>query len=284
MPEGSYRFTVGALQCTALSDGYYAYPTEWFFPNAEPAALAEALDERRLPHESILSPYTCLLIETGRHVTMVDTGAGGAFETTGALTARLEMAGIRPIDVDSVVITHAHPDHLGGTLDARGRPRFPHATHYISEVESQFWTARCRDLSALRVPQEMTLFIEDTARYCLENLRHRIEPVDGEMEIVPGIRLLPAPGHTPGHLAVMLDSGGERLLNLADAAVHPLHLEHPEWVNGFDLEPELAAATRHSLLERAEADTMHVMAFHFPYPSVGRVEARDGVWNWVPGW
>jgi glyoxylase-like metal-dependent hydrolase (beta-lactamase superfamily II) len=284
MPEGSYRFPVGSLWCTALSDGYHAYPTEWFFPNAEPAALAEALEKRRMPQESILSPYTCLLIETGQRVALVDTGAGAVSQTTGAIAARLEMAGIRPKDVDTVVLTHAHPDHLGGALNARGRPQFPNAVHYIAEREYEFWSAPRRNLTGMRLPDDTRRFMEETARRCLEPLRHQIEPVEGENEILPGVRILPAPGHTPGHLALLLDSGGQQLLNLGDAAVHPLHLEHPEWENGFDLSPEVAAATRRSLLERAAAARMHVMAFHFPYPSVGRVEARNGAWEWIPGW
>src|ERR1044071_7690382 len=98
MPEGSHHFQVGSIRCTVLSDGYYSYPTEWFFPNADPGTLQKALEGRGLPGQSVLSPYTCLLIETGRHVILVDTGAGTANRTTGAICARLEMAGVRPRD------------------------------------------------------------------------------------------------------------------------------------------------------------------------------------------
>jgi glyoxylase-like metal-dependent hydrolase (beta-lactamase superfamily II) len=115
-------------------------------------------------------------------------------------------------------------------------------------------------------------------------LRHRIEPVEREFEVMPGVRLIPAPGHTPGHLALLLESEGERLLNLGDAAIHPLHLEHPEWENGFDLSSESAGKTRRRLLDFAAEESVHVMAFHFPYPSVGRVEKRNDGWEWHPGW
>src|SRR5690348_6063317 len=101
MPAGAHRFQVGAIQCTVLSDGYFAYPTPWFFPNADAAQLSESLDRRGMPREQVLSPYTCLLVETGRHVVLIDAG-GGSGSTTGAIRARLEMEGIRPRDVDTV--------------------------------------------------------------------------------------------------------------------------------------------------------------------------------------
>lgn len=284
MPEGSHRFAVGSLWCTVLSDGYYAYPPAWFFPGVPPAELTAALDSRRLPHERILTPYTCLLIETGRHVALVDTGAGTAFPTTGAIEARLEMAGVRPRDIDAVVLTHAHPDHLGGSVDGRGKPRFPNAIHYVAGNERDFWTSIHPNLDGLCVPQEIRCWLEYSARRSLEALRHHLEPVENAMEILPGVHLLPAPGHTPGHLALLLDSGGQQLLNLGDAASHPLHLQHPDWQNGFDLDPAQATATRRALLERAVSEQMHVMAFHFPFPSIGRVERSNAAWQWLPGW
>src|SRR5215469_11932773 len=146
MPEGSHPFIVGSIRCTVLSDGYYSYPTAWFFPDADPEVLCHALDDHRLPPDKVLSPYTCLLIETGRHVVLVDTGAGGTSRTTGAIRARLEMLGIRPADVDTVILTHAHPDHIGGVATPHGQPVFRNARHILAEREFEFWTGRA-DLS-----------------------------------------------------------------------------------------------------------------------------------------
>lgn len=285
MPEGSYSFQVGSVCCTVLSDGYFAYPTPWFFPNADPMLLAEALDRRRLPHHAVLSPYTCLLIETGRHVALVDTGAGEGSRTSGAIVARLEMSGIRPKDVDTVILTHAHPDHIGGAISSGGRPTFPNARHILSDYEWEFWTRSHPDLSSLRLPQEVKSTIGRTARRSMDALRFQIETVDGEREIVPGVWALPAPGHTPGHLALLIASGGERLFNIGDAAAHPLHLEYPELENGFDHSTAIAAITRRDLLARAASERARVMAFHFPFPSVGRIAARQcGGYDWTPGW
>jgi glyoxylase-like metal-dependent hydrolase (beta-lactamase superfamily II) len=285
MPEGSYAFQVGSICCTVLSDGYYSYPTEWFFPNADPRSIQKALERRGVPGQNVLSPYTCLLIETGRHVVLVDTGAGTASRTTGAICARLEMAGIRPRDIDTVVLTHAHPDHIGGAIGRSGRPVFSSARHVLSEYEFEFWTAARPDLSRLRVPHEVRMSMAPTARRTFDALRFQIETVDRETEIVPGVRVIPAPGHTPGHLALLVTSEGRHLLNLGDAAVHPLHLEQPELENGFDQATEAAAATRRELLARAVGEGMRLMAFHFPFPSVGRVAPREeGGWSWSPGW
>jgi glyoxylase-like metal-dependent hydrolase (beta-lactamase superfamily II) len=285
MPAGSHVFQVGSICCTVLSDGYYSYPTEWFFPNADPGTLQEALGRRGVSGPTVLSPYTCLLIETGRHVILVDTGAGSASRTTGAIGARLEMAGIRARNVDTVILTHAHPDHIGGAVGAGGRPVFSNARHVLSEYELEFWTSRRPDLSPMRIPGELRTSMVAAARRALDALRFQIETIDREAEIVPGVRLIPAPGHTPGHLALLVTSDGRHLLNLGDAAVHPLHLEQPELENGFDLASATAAATRRELLDRAVAEGMHLMAFHFPFPSVGQVAAREeGGWSWSPGW
>jgi glyoxylase-like metal-dependent hydrolase (beta-lactamase superfamily II) len=285
MPAGSCRFQVGSIRCSVLSDGYSSYPTPWYFPNSDPQRLTAALHTRRLPADRVLSPYTCLLIETGRHVVLVDTGAGNSSETSGAIVARLEVAGIRPRDVETVVLTHAHGDHIGGAVNAAGRPTFPNARHVMAELEWDFWMAGRVDLRGLRLPVEVQESMGATARRCLGALKFQAEPICGETEIVPGVRAIPAPGHTPGHLAILLSSDGQHLMNLGDAAVHPLHLEEPEWENGFDQAAGLAIATRRALLERAVAEQMHLMAFHFPFPSVGRVAPRaDGGWNWTPGW
>jgi glyoxylase-like metal-dependent hydrolase (beta-lactamase superfamily II) len=285
MPAGAYDFRVGSLCCTVLSDGYVSYPSPWLFPNADPQELAAALKARRLPRERVLSPYACLLIETGRHVILVDTGGGEGLTTTGAIGARLEMAGIRRRDVTTVVLTHGHPDHIGGAVDGRGRPAFPNARYIIAEAEVDFWNAPRRDRGDLKLPTKVAAELGRTARDCLMILRHQLEPIDRECEIAPGLIALPAYGHTPGHLALLLASGTDRMVNLGDAAVHPLHLEHPHWHNGFDHAAGQAVATRRDLIDRAIRERMHVMAFHFPFPSVGRVEPlASGGWEWIPGW
>jgi glyoxylase-like metal-dependent hydrolase (beta-lactamase superfamily II) len=136
----------------------------------------------------------------------------------------------------------------------------------------------------MRVPADVKAAIGPVAKRSIETLRFQIETVDGEKEVVPGVRVFPAPGHTPGHLAVLVESEGERLLHIGDAAVHPLHVEFPELQNGFDQDPEKAATTRRELLDRAVSERMRLMAFHFPFPSVGQIDQRAGGGReWTPG-
>ena len=269
---------------------YVSHPAAWYFPNADPRELAEGLGRRSSSAESVVSPYTCLLIETGREIILADTGMGDASATSGAILARLEMAGIRPADVTTVIFTHAHPDHIGGAVDGidplAQRPIFPNARYVMHEAEWDFWMSTRVDLRAMRVSNDVKSILRFVAPQCLHALRHQVELIERETDIVPGVRALPAPGHTPGHLALLLSSDGRQLLNLGDAAVHPLHLERPDWQNGFDLQPDLALATRRALLERAATEHIPVMAFHFPFPSVGQLAAArfKGGWEWTPGW
>lgn len=243
----------------------FRLPRDLFFPDAGPRELAASVGEQ------IVSPYTCLLVETGTRVALIDTGAGHTSSTSGAIVSRLEMEGVRPQDVDTVVLTHAHPDHIGGAVDPRGWPVFPNACHMLSELEFEYWT------SARSGP--------NAARAALAALRFQLELVERETELLPGVRAIPAIGHTPGHMAIAICSGRDRLLNMGDAAGHPLHLRRPEWRNGFDLDEAGALRTRRRLAGMAVAENMRVMAFHFPFPSVGHiVQRQDSGWDWLPGW
>jgi glyoxylase-like metal-dependent hydrolase (beta-lactamase superfamily II) len=279
MPACLCSFEVGSIRCTVLADGYSAYPSSYFFPG-----LSEDKLDLHVPSGMVTMPHTCLLIESGRHVVLVDAGGGPSFATGGALIARLQRAGIRPADVHTLILTHAHPDHIGGAVNSAGRPSFPEARHVLAEAEWDFWTGLV-DLRTLRLPVSLTQNLRATAQNCLRAIRFQVDPICGETEIVPGVWAIPAPGHTPGHLAIRISSEGQHLLHLADAALHPLHLEEPDWECGFDLAPQAAAATRRALLEEAAAAEMRLMAFHLPFPSVGRLAPRPGGgWMWTPGW
>jgi len=116
----------------------------------------------------------------------------------------------------------------------------------------------------------------------LPPLKPQMELLEAEKEITPGIHAIPAPGHTPGHIALVISSAKEQLLHIADAALHPMHLEHPAWRNVFDLSEDGAVMTRQRLLDRAAADNVNVLAYHFPFPGLGRVTSSGNAWRWEP--
>jgi glyoxylase-like metal-dependent hydrolase (beta-lactamase superfamily II) len=144
-----------------------------------------------------------------------------------------------------------------------------------------FWTSE-PDLAQLKVDEHIKQLLVASARKNLLPIQHQLCLLDREVEIVPGIHAVAAPGHTPGHMAVVISSLGERLLCISDAALHPIHLEQPEWYSIFDLGFEEALASRRRLLNRAAAEEAMVFAFHFPYPGLGHVMAKGKAWQWQP--
>jgi glyoxylase-like metal-dependent hydrolase (beta-lactamase superfamily II) len=282
MTSDSARFKVGEIQCVAVSDGTFSYPIGWLFSNVPAEEAESALRERSLPATHVESPYTCLLLTNGKHKVLIDTGAGSLAPTTGDLLKNLEALSVSAKEITDVVLTHGHPDHIGGTLDARGAPAFPNARYFMSRTEWDFWN----DPTVLHdsaMDDHMKQLLVGCAQKNLPPLKGCIELLDGEREIVPGVQAIPAPGHTPGHIALLISSAKEQLLHMSDAVLNPLHMENPSWRNVFDLNPGDAVSTRQRLLDRAATDKVNVLAYHFPFPGMGRVESRGHAWKWEAG-
>ncbi len=268
-----YRFKVGSFECIALSDGEHTYPAGNFFSNIPRETVDEALRQRNLPPGQVTTPYTCIFVNTGQHQVLVDVGAGALFPTTGTLAHNLQAAGIAPADIDTIVITHAHPDHIGGNLDPEGRPLYPNARYFIWKEEWDFWKSE----AALAKWADFARFV----RKNLDPVQDRLNFLDEEQELVPGLHAVAAPGHTPGHMAVSIRSGREQLLHVSDTVLYPLHLEYPDWVPVYDIQPERAAASKRRIFDRAAAEEALVFAHHFPpFPNLGYVIKKSGGWRW----
>jgi len=286
MVDDRYRFKVGSFECLAVSDGTFTYPhpSPFLFANAPKERLEKALLAHEIQMEKWeewTSPYICLLINTGKHLVLVDTGAGGLGPNTGKLIQNLEAEGVSVEDIDTIIITHGHPDHLGGNTDGKGKPAFSNARFVMWKDEWIFWTGD-PDLTELKADEHIKELLVTYARNNLLPIRGQIDLIDDETEVVPGIRAVATPGHTPGHLALSISSGGQRLLVVSDAVIHPIHMEQPDWYAAVDLDSERVVDTRRRLLDIAANEKALVFAFHFPFPGLGRVAHKGDGWQWQP--
>ena len=286
----TFDFNVGSFDCTIVSDGFFSYPhpAHVFFPNAPRTQLEAALDDEGIDldrWDTYDSPYPSLLINDGRQRILVDAGAGSFGPNTGKLLSNLSGLGVAADDIDILVLTHIHPDHVGGALDSDDRRAFPNARYVCSKTEWEFWSID-PDLSSLALPDEFKAMLLSCAERLVPNLESKIDFVAADEEIIPGIQVMDLAGHTPGQIGLRVDSNGHTLFAVADAIVHPVHVQHPEWNTAVDLLGEVAITTRKRLLDimlketvsKNENDTASknstlMFAYHFPFPGLGTVHA-----------
>jgi len=267
-----YRFNVGQFQCTVIRDGGHMGTAGFLFANAPTEELNQVLKDYRLDAERIPSSWNCLLINTDSKKILLDTGIGSM---NGHLIESLHSQGVHEDQIDMVILSHGHPDHIGGCTDADGQLQFPNARYVISQAEWDFWTAE-NNLTKLD-----DIFGE-FARKNLPPLRERLDLVGDEGDILPGITIVPTPGHTPGHIGLELSSEGDHFFFLADAVLHPIHVQYPNWTSKVDMDLEEVVKTRHSILERVAAQKALVLFYHFDFPALGYVRQEGKKWHWQP--
>lgn len=276
-----YRYRIGAFELTALYDGIWYRPiTDKFIRNAPFADVERALDAAFMPHDRLATPFTTLAVNTGKKLVLIDTGTGGQISpTAGQVVDNLAASGIAPKDVDLVVISHFHPDHINGIKDKDNNLVFPNAEIMVPEPEWAFWMDDA-NLNAASGDLKETFLNQ---RRIFTDIAKRVTRFAPGKEVFPGIEAIAAAGHTPGHTVFAVHSGDQSLLVLGDTAQHPgVFARHPEWQAAFDIDGSATIATRRKLFDRAAADRMLVTGYHFPFPACGHLIKTASGYEHVP--
>ncbi len=269
----SARRNLGAYEITVVSDGTLSVPLSFSLPGTPVQDAVALLKAQNLPSDGTVQTNVTL-VRAGDELILVDAGSGPKFQqTAGKLSENLEAAGIKPEKVTKVVLTHAHADHLWGVIDDfDDGERFPNASYVISAEEWDFWT---HPDTPTKVPDWLKGMAIGSARI-LKSIEKKIERrKDGEA-IGPGLTYLATPGHTPGHMAVLAENGGQRLLVGGDVlSNNAISFLKPDWHIGSDFDRDQAVKTRGRLLDMLAADRIPLVGFHLAWPGMGMVE-RDG--------
>lgn len=281
--SGCYRLRVGDIGATVLSDGVIGGPPSVYASDAPEAELQAVLRHAFLPTDHMTLNLNTLLIETGGRRILIEAGAGRTMGPHGGrVFANLAAIGLGPADIDAIVVSHTHPDHVGNLRTADGGRAFPRATVFVPKADWDFFVRADPDLSYMPVPRDFRLRFAAAIKNSLEPVAKDVEFYEAGAEIVPGLTTIAASGHTPGMATFLVHSGNDQLLLTADLAYHPVVNVDRPWVPGPDRDKEAALAARRRIFDRAAADRIPVLGFHFPFPGLGRLLKTDGAYAWVP--
>jgi glyoxylase-like metal-dependent hydrolase (beta-lactamase superfamily II) len=272
--KGFHSWKVGALECTAVYDGIWEKPHDpAFIKNAGVDDVKAAMRKAGLPDEFVSIPFTPLIVKSGSDLVLLDAGTGGQVQpSAGRLHEGMKAAGIDPARITRVMISHFHPDHIFGLMAKDTNAQvYPNAEIVVSAAEYKFWT----DPAVIEKLPEGRRPLARRIQATFPSWKN-VRQVEGEQEVAPGIRIIAAPGHTVGHIAFHLSSGGAQLVYSGDTFYQPaMSLPNPGWHGVFDQDGALAEKSRRVLADRLVADKVAVAGYHFPWPGAGTL-AKDG--------
>jgi glyoxylase-like metal-dependent hydrolase (beta-lactamase superfamily II) len=278
---GVYRLKLGDFQLTALFDGVWYLPIDdKFVRNAGAAEVNQALAAAFLPPSVLPISFTALLVNTGSKLVLIDTGtAGQVADTAGSMLENLRTAGIDPRAIDTILISHFHPDHIDGIKTKDGAKVFPNAEILVPEPEWDFWMNDANMAPAEGAVKRYFL----NAHRIFTDIASEVRRFKPGSEVAPGIISVPAYGHTPGHTAFAIHSGNQSMLAMSDTVRNPyLFARHPDWQPTFDMDGPQALAARRQMLDRVVADRMLVQGYHFPFPACGHMVKTATGYDLVP--
>jgi glyoxylase-like metal-dependent hydrolase (beta-lactamase superfamily II) len=277
---GFYRLQVGDLEVTALWDGAASFDPHWLRGRTTIDRAVEALHED--PH-LLDAADTGFLVNTGRQLILVDAGSGTWFGggALGRMAGSLRSAGYTPEEVDLVLVTHLHSDHIGGLTTQDGKRLFPNAEVYVAKEDSEFWLS---PEIAAKAPKNAQPFFQSAQAIAAPYIKAgRWHTFSGAEPIVDGMELVALHGHTPGHTGYEFSSKGQKILFWGDT-VHAqrVQLRHPEVTVVFDIDPTAAAATRNQLLSKLAREDILIAGPHMLFPSLGRLHKEGSGYSWEP--
>jgi glyoxylase-like metal-dependent hydrolase (beta-lactamase superfamily II) len=279
---GYYRTQLGQFEITALYDGAIELDTK-LLKNVKTTDLDRLLARMFVGNPKIQTAVNTYLINTGKNLVLVDTGAAKLFgPSLGFVVENMKASGYDPAQVDTVIITHLHPDHMGGLNDGGGQPLFTNANILVSQADNDFWLS---EKVADAAPEAMEPFFKmarDSAAPYLTSGKWATF-TDGSM-LVPGIQAVKANGHTPGHTAYAVQSDGQKLLIWGDLVhAHAVQFARPSVSIEFDVDQKQAIATRRNIMLMAASNKFLVAGMHLPFPGIGHVRSEGkGSYSWVP--
>lgn len=284
--QSHFAYKVGDIEIVAVADGQRVAPVASdFVTNVSLEDVKASLDADGMPNGIFTTIFTPIVIKTGGKTVLVDTGMGAAAAqqpnaTFGFLMQNLAAAGIGAKDVDTVIISHFHGDHVNGLVGPTGGPAFPNAEVTVPENEWKFWMD---DGEMARAPKGRMEDLFKNNRRIFDPIKGRVKTHAWDKEVVPGVMAVGTPGHSIGHTSYMVSSRSQSVFLIQDVANHPvLSLRNPHWHPWFDQDPVQAEKTRRKTLDMLAAEKLPVQAFHFPFPGRARIEKHGEVYREIP--
>jgi glyoxylase-like metal-dependent hydrolase (beta-lactamase superfamily II) len=281
-----YRYKVGTHEVTVAHDGSRSFAlTESYVTNAPIAEVKKALEEAYLPPDKGIHHYAPIVVNTGAKLILIDTGFGPATYTQskgelGQLQTNLAAAGIKPSDIDMVVISHFHGDHVNGLIEGNNKLAYPNAEVLVPETEMKFWMDD-GEMSRASKGRMEDLFKNN--RKVFDALGRKVTQYPWNKELAPGLMPIPTLGHCIGHTSFILSSGNSKLFIQSDVTNNPdLFARHPEWSANFDQDGPMAVATRKRVYDMLVAEKMLVQGFHYPFPGLAHVEKAGNGYRVAP--